>query len=49
MIYLNDFTRYCECIIGYKLNELSGSCDKCYVFEGECLLSCPENTEKDEQ
>lgn len=41
---LNTFNQRCQCEKGFKENETTKECKKCYFYEGECLSMCPLNT-----
>ncbi|KRX06173.1 Insulin-like growth factor binding protein, N-terminal [Pseudocohnilembus persalinus] len=44
-----NYNGQCVCKLGYKWNNLSQKCEKCYLYKNSCYLKCSDSTLQDEQ
>lgn len=48
-MHLNLFSKKCECLPSFKMNENTNKCEKCYQYNGDCISICPINTRANEE
>lgn len=41
---LDEYTFRCKCQSGFKESSITNRCEKCLMYQGECVLNCPQES-----